>query len=70
MKTDISRTSSIWLNPKHVSGLQSRRVLSWGRGKYGAANRGHSLNAEQRAEVEQQLRDAGLLPRTTASERI
>ena len=67
MKPDISRASSIWLNPKHVSGLQSRRVQSWGRGKYGAANRGHSLNAEQRAEVVEQLRRDGVLPR--ASER-
>jgi hypothetical protein len=59
MKTDISRTSSIWLNPKGVSGQQSRRVQSWGRGKYGAANRGRNLNAQERAKVERRLRAEG-----------
>jgi hypothetical protein len=68
MKTDIGRTSSIWLNPKGVSGSQSRRVQSWGRGKYGAANRGRSLNAAERAAVEDRLRNDGILPRT--NERI
>jgi hypothetical protein len=68
MKTYISRTSSIWLNPKGLSGTQSRRVQSWGRGKYGAANRGRSLNAADRASVEDELRSKGILPRT--NERI
>jgi hypothetical protein len=55
MKTDISRTSSLSFNPKGVSGQQSRRVQSWGRGKYGAANRGRSLTPTERAEAVKQM---------------
>jgi hypothetical protein len=61
MKTDIGRTSSIWLNPKGVSGTQSRRVQSWGRGKYGAANRGRRLTDQEQAETIKQMKDAGRL---------
>jgi hypothetical protein len=70
MKTDISRTSSLWLNPKGVSGLQSRRLHSGRLGKFRAANRGHSLNATERAAVEDELRSKGILPRATANGRI
>jgi hypothetical protein len=63
MKTDISRTSAISLNPKGVSGLQSRRLQSARLGKFRAANRGRSLNAAERAAVEERLRRDGILPR-------
>jgi hypothetical protein len=68
MKTDISRTSSIWLNPNHVSGLQSRRLHSGRLGKFRAANRGRSLKGTELAEAVEQLRNKGILPR--ANERI
>ena len=65
---DVKLRDSLSFNPKGLSGQQSRRVQSWGRGKYGATNRGRSLNAAERAAVEDRLRNDGILPRT--NERI
>jgi hypothetical protein len=59
MTKHISRAASISFNPKRLSGLQSRRLQNLRAGRFGAANRGRLLNADERRAVETQLRQDG-----------
>jgi hypothetical protein len=58
-KQPAGRFAGISMNPRGVSGLQSRRLQNLRAGRFGAANRGRRLNADECRTLENQMRQEG-----------
>jgi hypothetical protein len=59
MTKHISRHAALSFSPKRLSGLQSRRLQRLRAGRFGAANRGRRLNADECRALENQMRQEG-----------
>jgi len=55
----VSRYAAISLDPKRLSGMRSRRLVNLRAGRFGRANRGRRLNADECRVIENQMRQDG-----------
>lgn len=56
-KQHTSRFASISYSPKRLAGLRSRKLVNSQLGRFGRANRGRVLGAEECRAIETQLRE-------------